>query len=128
MAYIGGYITQTIHKKICDDCSKFLTVDALSDQDFLKCIDLEQYNSVLEGEGLIRPSKNLMNSLISIEGIYNSCVDQCISTYSGNLKETQLAHARAQSGLCLSLSSECCDGRRKVVVRFAYIRLERSLL
>ena len=77
---------------------------------------------------MIRPSKNLVDSLLSIDGIYNSYVDQCISTYSGNLKETQLALARAQSGLCLSLSSECCDVRQMVVVRFVHIRLEHSFL
>ena len=32
LAYIGGYIIRTTHKKICDYCSKFLTADSSSDQ------------------------------------------------------------------------------------------------
>ena len=116
MAYIGGHITRTLHNKICNDCSKFLTADATSAE---YSRTSEQYDSVLKGKGLIRPSKNLVDLLRSIEAIYNSNIDQCTYPYSGNLKrETELAHARAQSSLCLSPSNECCDLGQKAIVKF----------
>ena len=104
LADIWGHITRTVQNKICNDCSEMLTADATSDQDFLKWIDLKQNDSAPEGKGLIRPTKNPVDSLISIEGIYNSCVDQCISTYSCNLKERlsslMLEHSQACAFHC----------------------------
>ena len=126
LAYIGGYIIRTTRKKICDDCSKFLTADSTSDQDFLKWIDLKQYDSVPEGKGLIRPSKYLVDLLMSIEGIFNSIVDQC--TYSSNVKCRLRSLMLERSQACaFLLSSKCCDVRQ-LIVNIINIRLAHSLL
>ncbi len=88
LAYIAGYVVRKVRGKMCPDCASSLVCsEEEDDNDALSFIKCKNYSDAKEG--LIRPSKSLLDVVESVEQTYRDIIENVM--YSENVKCTLLS-------------------------------------
>ena len=125
LAYIAGFITRKLQKKVCPDCQSVLRGSVDENRRDLTFLQRKQLPD-LKGEGLFIPSRALVQVLESLEMVFNNS-EQLL--HMDRVRERfilRLDKEAASVGLLRRPSGQC-PLRSLVVHRFTTIRLHFAL-
>ena len=130
LAYIGGYIIRKLRNKVCDVCvthlvqnSSEISMDDENDHDQnLMFIRMKKY--VGAKDGLILPSKSLLDVLLAMEKVYRSLIDEFM--YSENVK-VNLVSTISKKVTFGDLECDVCKSHSAIVHLMVTIRLHHTI-